>query len=256
MANYLVTYLGDSTSEPNTYYKVRYERLNEEGEVAETFVLKPFAQINPDMGGLIASPDTRHYANQDIYTHVTSVPKKDAAQDEKSYTRLGDYKLRVGDTLQAEGYVVRIAGVDGDPSSDRIPFEEYDIAAGLKLEITDGQQRYEAKPLFVVKNGQVHRFPDEAARAGLQFHFENILPGEDRLELAVWKRDQEVPDYIIMKAIVFPWINLLWAGSVLMVVGFVISVYQRTQEHRRAARREQASPAQAQTRQKEALASH
>jgi cytochrome c-type biogenesis protein CcmF len=34
-------------------------------------------------------------------------------------------------------------------------------------------------------------------------------------------------DYIIMKAIKFPFINVLWIGTVLMVLGFGISLFKR-----------------------------
>ena len=230
MANYLVTYVGDSTSAPNTYYKVRYERLDEQGDIAETFTLKPHAQINPDMGGLIASPDTRHYANQDIYTHVTSVPKKDANADEASFTRLGNRNVQVGDTLHVKNAIVEVKGVNTDPSTEKMPFDDYEIAVEMKLLVHGESGSYNANPIFVVRNGNIHHVKDEAEEAGLRFVFENVKPEKDQLELAIWKKDDEVPDYVIMKAIVFPWINLLWAGSVLMVVGFAIATLQRRRE--------------------------
>ena len=73
MGPYEVSYIGDSTSPPNTYYKVAYTRRNGSGQILERFVLHPNAQQNPKMG-LIASPDTRHYAFSDVYTHVSQVP--------------------------------------------------------------------------------------------------------------------------------------------------------------------------------------
>jgi cytochrome c-type biogenesis protein CcmF len=30
-----------------------------------------------------------------------------------------------------------------------------------------------------------------------------------------------------MKAIIFPWINLVWAGTIVMIVGFMISIIRR-----------------------------
>ena len=37
-------------------------------------------------------------------------------------------------------------------------------------------------------------------------------------------------DYIILKAIEFPYINLLWGGTVIMIFGFVLSIIQRFKE--------------------------
>jgi cytochrome c-type biogenesis protein CcmF len=33
--------------------------------------------------------------------------------------------------------------------------------------------------------------------------------------------------YITLKAYRFPWINLVWLGTVVMVIGFMISMYFR-----------------------------
>jgi cytochrome c-type biogenesis protein CcmF len=38
-----------------------------------------------------------------------------------------------------------------------------------------------------------------------------------------------------MKAIVFPWINLVWAGTIIMIIGFMIAIVRRIQEFRRIA---------------------
>src|SRR5690606_41956203 len=66
MGAYKITYLGDSIVAPNVYYHIKYEKLDEEsGKVKEEFVLSPFAQNNPPMGGLIGTPDTKHYLTDD-----------------------------------------------------------------------------------------------------------------------------------------------------------------------------------------------
>ncbi len=34
-------------------------------------------------------------------------------------------------------------------------------------------------------------------------------------------------DFIVLKALIFPYINVLWLGIVVMIVGFVMSIRQR-----------------------------
>jgi cytochrome c-type biogenesis protein CcmF len=36
-----------------------------------------------------------------------------------------------------------------------------------------------------------------------------------------------------MKAIVFPWINLVWAGTIIMIIGFLCSIWKRVSEYRK-----------------------
>lgn len=48
---------------------------------------------------------------------------------------------------------------------------------------------------------------------------------------------QEKPkkkDYIILKAIVFPYINLLWGGCIIMIIGTVIAIFNRIQQSKKA----------------------
>ena len=34
-------------------------------------------------------------------------------------------------------------------------------------------------------------------------------------------------EFIVMKALVFPWINILWAGCVIMIIGTVMAIRRR-----------------------------
>jgi len=37
-------------------------------------------------------------------------------------------------------------------------------------------------------------------------------------------------DYVVLEAIIFPGINLVWAGSLLMLFGFALSLWRRWKE--------------------------
>jgi cytochrome c-type biogenesis protein CcmF len=51
-------------------------------------------------------------------------------------------------------------------------------------------------------------------------------------ELGV-KENDGILEYITLKAYKFPFINLLWLGTLVMVTGFMISVVRRVQLARR-----------------------
>jgi cytochrome c biogenesis factor len=42
-----------------------------------------------------------------------------------------------------------------------------------------------------------------------------------------------VKDYIVLQVIEFPWINLVWGGTILMVLGFSLSVNNRISQYRK-----------------------
>ncbi|HXH17543.1 MAG TPA: cytochrome c biogenesis protein CcsA, partial [Chitinophagales bacterium] len=121
MHDYLVTYVGDSASGPDIFYKVHYLRKDESGKIREEFILRPNAQINPKMG-LIANPDTRHYLTKDIYTHVTSVPDK-KAKEEKEEAFEPD-TVAVGDTFYLAKSFAVLERLEPNPQSDKYEMQE------------------------------------------------------------------------------------------------------------------------------------
>jgi cytochrome c-type biogenesis protein CcmF len=57
-------------------------------------------------------------------------------------------------------------------------------------------------------------------------------PGEMKFIITSATRRPKL-EYIILKAIEFPYINLLWGGTVIMVFGFCLAIIQRFKESKR-----------------------
>jgi cytochrome c-type biogenesis protein CcmF len=229
MGDYDVTYIGDSVAPPNHYYKVRYKRFDEEGNLKEEFTLLPNAQINKNMG-LVSSPDTRHYLTKDIYTHVTSVPNKEKIEQE--LTKYVPDTIAVGDTFYtAKAFVIaeRLIPDIGVPGWEKT---EKDISVGLRLRAhTLDDQTYHATPVYLIRNNMPFSIADSIPELGIAFRIEKILPEKGLIVLGKKEKDFE-NDFIIMKAIVFPYINLLWLGCIVMLTGFVISMRRRISENK------------------------
>ncbi|POY37825.1 cytochrome C biogenesis protein [Solitalea longa] len=237
--NYTVTYLGDSTKGVNTYYRVNYKVI-ENNQVKESFDLYPLGQQNPSMG-LVASPDTRHYLTHDIYTHVSSVPKKESADehesheghnDDEEYEKPVSYKVSIGDTIFFDEGKVIVKGINRNAQLKDIPLSGNDLAIGLKLEIVgnDDHKVTAIEPVYLIKNNSVFSFAKKMDEFGLKFKFVNVLPAEHKFEMVMLKKPGKQKDYIIMKAIVFPYINFLWSGTIIMVIGFAFAISRRIKE--------------------------
>ena len=231
MNEYWVTYVGDSVAEPNTYYKVKYELKENEKDLAkEEFTLFPNAQINPNMG-LIANPDTRHYWTKDIFTHVSSV--RDKAKQNEISEDFKEISLAVGDTAITSGSFVILKGINPNPTSLTYTPQQGDVAAGATLEIIDILgKKYSAEPIYYIRDN-IENFVDaEVDEVNMSIKFQKILPKEGKVQLGLIERN-EPAEFIIMKAIVFPYINVLWLGCFVMVIGFFISMRHRVVQGRR-----------------------
>ena len=240
MGKYEVTYVGDSIAPPNHYFKVQYKVTDANGKVTEQFTLMPNAQANQKMG-LISSPDTRHYLFSDIYTHVnmsnaitvgeTAQAEGHSAEDDDSkYEAPLKYEVAVGDTLPfREGYVL-LKNITPLKEIKDIPLTGKDIAAEANMQVVSNGKTYEAKPVYLIKNGNAFDFAYKVEDLGLKLRLTQILPEKGKVEVTMYQLPPGERKYIVMRAIQFPYINFLWAGTIIMVIGTLMAILRRNKE--------------------------
>ena len=93
----------------------------------------------------------------------------------------------------------------------------------LKVVAVDGRS-YVSQPAFFIKDGQPTVKTDTVFTQNLVLNINGV--DGDRVELGV-KESNAVMRYITMKAYAFPYINLLWLGTIIMTAGFLMSMYRR-----------------------------
>lgn len=240
MGAYRITYVGDSIAPPNVYYKINYEKIDDEtGRVTEHFQLRPFAQNNPQMGGLIGTPATKHYLTHDVYTLITAAMSEPHQQGQQAdlqdgfeaYDEPAVYETNIGDTLRyRNGYIV-VEGINRNAVVQNIPRKDDDIIVGLKLRVhTATGESYEAEPVFLIRGGTTFDLFKDVEDQGLRLRFSNILPQKDKLELMVYQKPLPEKKWIVFKAIKFPYINFFWCGAIVMTIGFLMSILRRNKE--------------------------
>jgi cytochrome c-type biogenesis protein CcmF len=224
MGGYSLTYLGDTVIGPDHFYHVRYQkRENDTGRVVEEFVLSPNAQINPKMG-LISSPDTRHYWSHDIFTYVTSTVDKSKMQDTNQFKTK---TVRPGDSIFLNNGFMIFRGFNTQFENKNYQAQTGDISVAAELEVynLEGKMR-KSNPVYIIRDRMERSITDTIVESGLMSRLVKILPEENAAKIE-YKQPSAMDDYIIMKAIKFPFINVLWIGTVLMVLGFGISLFKR-----------------------------
>jgi cytochrome c-type biogenesis protein CcmF len=66
--------------------------------------------------------------------------------------------------------------------------------------------------------------------AGLKLRLTKILPDKNKVEITVFQQPESKKPWIVMRALDFPYINFLWSGTVIMIIGFLISIFRRNKE--------------------------
>lgn len=212
---------GDSVKivlEENDYFKIDYMK-NE----ALQFSLSPMSQFNEGMGGLISSPDSKIFLDKDLYTYVAAM--NDYADPEWKEDEV--YEVAPGEQFHVSDFVTYFDGAEVLKELEGYTLQEGDVAVKAKLRILDYDVEKKLEPTFIIRNSQVGKLPVIDEELGLKVSLENILPEENKF---VFKVNQYQKDYVVMKAIVKPYINVLWVGTLIMLLGFTVAIYRRFDE--------------------------
>jgi cytochrome c-type biogenesis protein CcmF len=233
MDKYFVTYSGREKEGVNVYFNIDYFKLNKtNGTLKKAFTLKPIIQLNERMGNA-AEPATKWFPDKDIYTHITYANLDEYTKKESfdEYDTPVEHEMATGDTLATSNSLVVLSGLARDTTEIKIgSFDSFGVTALLK--ITDVNKKvHEIKPLFLVKDRVAiskNYFVDEL---GLKFRFTSINPDNGKIKIEIAEKKSNKRDFIIMKAIIFPHINLLWIGCILMITGTWIVSVKRFKEY-------------------------
>ncbi|WP_207493536.1 cytochrome c biogenesis protein CcsA [Aridibaculum aurantiacum] len=236
MGKYMVTYVGDSLNnrDRKRYYQIDFAKKNSD----EKFSLYPdIIENNKGQEGVTPNPDARHYWHKDIFTYLTFLgdPTKIKAQDTSTFK---SSNVRIGDTLFYSKGIIIIDKVVVNPSSGKYAFTPQDTALALNMSIISKEgNRFTAQPLLQVSNGQVFLVPDTVMAQSLVVNFSGVKDQEKGLlEIGV-RETSGVLDFVTLKAYEFPFINVLWLGIVVMLIGFIMSIVYRVKHGKHPSKR-------------------
>ncbi len=205
----------------NTFYEIQLRRGN------KTYTLYPRAQINPEMGGLLVSPDIYRTVSADLYTHVSSVMKP---SEDEEWSDLEENRIRLGQEFFANDYVATLQSVDRVLEVDGVELSQEDVAVKAGIHIQGEKGDYYAEPIFLIKNKFVGRIPDEVQDLGLRLFLMNIHPETNEFSIGINTRQK---DWVVIKAMEKPYINVLWIGTLVLMGGFGIAMTRRIREFRK-----------------------
>jgi cytochrome c-type biogenesis protein CcmF len=224
MGQYWVTYYKDSVhpKKPLWFYNLKFE--TKDGK--ENFALTPNAFVNYKGNmGLMANPDAKHYWNYDVFTYITSLPDPNKTEDTASFRPA---EMKVGDTVfYSNGFVI-LSDLQSGKNVPGIEFGPNDsvVVATLDVKSKTGTS-YSSHALLMNKDGVGFPYPDTVMAESLVFQLQKAEGKHAQLGI---KESNAILKYITLKAYKFPFINLVWGGTIIMVLGFFISALHRREK--------------------------
>jgi len=232
MGKYMVTYIKDTLNnrDRKRYYEISFKSKNGK----EQFNLYPdIIENNKGAEGVTPNPDAKRYWNRDIFSYLTFLgdPEKIKSKDTTTFR---NREVRIGDTIFYSKGLMVINKVIVNPSNEKYHFTNTDTALAAEISIISKEgNRHLAQPLLYVKNGSIVTVADTVMAESLILQFSQVKNQErGTLEIGV-RETNSVLDFVTLKAYEFPFINALWLGVMVMVVGFVMSIVQRVKQIQR-----------------------
>jgi len=203
----------------NFYYEIEYREPS-----GRVFNLFPRVQINPRMGGIVSSPDISRKLDKDLYTYVAMVTNPTA---EPVWSQTENFTVSMRDTFFVNDYVAVLDNVVRTEKVEGMTLGEGDAAVKAVIRVLDKDQEAIISPSFVIRDRLVARKPEVNNDLGLRIQFQEINPQTGQFTFAVNTTQR---DYIVMKATEKPLINILWLGTFVLVIGFLMATIRRFKE--------------------------
>ncbi|MFN8344415.1 MAG: cytochrome c biogenesis protein CcsA [Spirosomataceae bacterium] len=205
----------------NVFYEVEYREPS--GRIT---TLYPRVQFNERMG-MVTSPDIKRELNKDLYSYamVGSNPNQ---TEEWSPTE--NFRVSIQDTFFVNDYVAVLESVSRTNAVEGLSLNPNDVAVKAQIKLLDKEREYFIGPTFAINQDRmVMRKPEVNEELGLRVQFMEIDPKTGTFNFAVNTKQR---DYIVMKAVEKPLINVLWIGTLVLVIGFVLATLRRFREFR------------------------
>lgn len=225
MGKYVVTYVRDSaspTEATRTYYKLRFvQKDSATREVEDVFMLAPDSYRMKD-NTLSSNPATRHYFTHDVFTYVSTISIDDPESDTATFRT---HEMLPGDSVfYNEGYIV-LDSIIKNPDFGKFHFLKNDTALAAEITVFSNKgTSYKSYPALQIHDMSIHFLDDTVITQDLHMRFSGIS-ASGKFKIGIKENDKPTK-FITLKAFIFPYVNLVWAGLVIMALGFIVSLFQ------------------------------
>lgn len=226
MNQYEVTYFGDSSGHEKgrKFYSLLFNKKNKkDGSISESFVIKPDVYVMKD-NNMSSNPDTKTYLTKDVFTYISYALKDNQNEDTTSFKEI---VMNVKDTaFYSNGFFV-LNDVLKNPKIGKYNFGPQDAALVADITVHSKDSiKYAALPALEVDDDHLHYLDDTLYAQNLYLRF-NGVTSDHKIRVGLKESDRLI-DFVTVKTFVFPYINLVWLGIVIMFGGILISMINRS----------------------------
>jgi cytochrome c-type biogenesis protein CcmF len=224
LGDYSVTFLNDSlgTEKGRTFYSLAFENTK---KPTEKFGLQPNVYLMKG-NSMTSNPDTKSFLLKDVFTYVSYAVNKNAVDN----TDTAQFRLetkKIGDTIYYSNGFIILENVGKNTDATKLAdgtTQNFKIIADLKV-TSKTNMHYTASPSIVMIDSTIAKVDDTLYAQNMFVRFAGIAD-KDKFIIGIKESDRLI-ESVTIKAYVFPMINLVWLGLVIMAMGITISMLHR-----------------------------
>jgi len=231
MGPYEVTYRSDSAGHEKgrKFYRLHFNKKQKNSkQVSESFILEPDVYQMKD-NNMSSNPDTKSYLTRDIFTYISYALSGKNTEDTSQFNIV---TLKPGDSsFYSRGYII-LNSVKKNPINERYHFAPNDMALMADITVVSkDSMHYPAMPLIQIDSlNQVQLTDDTVYAQNLFLRFAGVTDSA-AIRIGIKESDEPI-DFVTVKTYIFPGINLVWLGLVIMGIGVILSLLHRLQLNR------------------------
>ena len=226
MGPYDVTFLNDSAGleTGKRFYHLLFQRTDAATKkITESFILSPDVYLMKN-NNMSSNPDTKNYLSHDVFTYISYALNPDREKDTSSFKI---HEIAIGDTIfYSKGFMV-LDEVVKNPATNKFKIHLIGPAVAAHLTITDNdKEQYKAAPMILIDSMGINQVDDTVYAQNLYIKFAGVSSDQKKIKIGVKESDKMI-DFVTLKAYIFPYINLVWIGLVVMAIGLIMSMIRR-----------------------------
>ena len=225
---YQMTYVGYHPVEDRYAFAIDVEKDGMRRTVSPTMYYSEFTK------GLMRHPDLINFISKDFYVAPLSLEEAGSGS-EKPLT------LQKGQQVDVGGFKLNFVDYDFSNEQKAAMSESRSFSIVARFEITEGKKKSKMTLEMKGEKGEFEYVPSTYVaqdKKSYEFKIARLVPDrEDKLKSSIeisYKEPDAKPksETLVVEASIKPYINLVWMGTVTLVVGFALTIFRRVAEAR------------------------
>lgn len=222
MGEYFVTYKGRSYKGNRIIFQVDFLKKNQYDQYYLDFSSYPAVLLNERMGN-VYEPYSKVFFNKDVFTYISFADLSFKTDEEKVFKEPIKIPIAIGDSVHVNHLDIKLLEIETDARNSEIDFTNLRIEAIIQIS-QHGKPLDIIRPRFILKNEQILHQDAFSETYGTKIRFAEVSETPNTIILEISERDE---DFVIIKTVIFPYINLLWLSCLVLLAGFGVSMRNR-----------------------------